>query len=332
MPPSDPQSNRRTPSSSRSPEATNAWSQLAALPSKASRRLLCELRKLAPSPIPITVVGPSGTGKTDIARGIHAASRRHGGPFVVQNVSVLSDSLSGSEFYGHERGAFTGSVGSRTGRLRSAHGGTLVLDELTKAPMHIQHHLLDILDSRPFFPLGSDREIYADVRVVALTSSPLESAVKAGHLIPDLFERLRTTVVLVSPLDSRADDVLTVVQIALDRWYQRYGYAQRPEVSTELARILVEARWPGNHRQVEGLVQRLLASAEGAETLTPAHLPDAVDAVDPRGARERFLEDYRNGVPIAHAGPTAAARHYGVDRSTIRRWTGEAATTPDSHA
>jgi DNA-binding NtrC family response regulator len=300
--------------------ASGDWPELAALPSLSSRRLLSELRVLAVSPMPITVVGPSGTGKTGIARGIHDASPRRGGPFVMQNVSILSDTLAGSEFYGHERGAFTGAVHSRKGRLRSADGGTLVVDELTKAPASVQHHLLDILDGRPVFPVGSDREVFLSVRVVALTSVPLDAAAKSGALIPDLFERLRTTVVRVAALEDRADDILPVVRIALERWSAPYGYRELPTISPELARVLVESRWPGNHRQVDGVVQRLLARAQGAPELTVGLLPSQDAASERRGARERFIDDYRSGAEVAHAGPTEAGKHYGVDRATVRRW------------
>lgn len=299
---------------------SKAWPELAALPSLSSRRLLNELRVLAATPIPITVVGASGTGKSGIARGIHDASARRDGPFVMLNVSVLSDGLAGSELYGHELGAFTGASRSRRGRVRSADRGTLVIDELTKAPAHVQHHLLDILDGRPFYPVGGDREVYLDVRLVALTSTPLEVAAKSGAIVPDLFERLRTTVVRVADLNARADDVLPVAKTALERWSSKYGYSRTPDISPELARALVEGRWPGNHRQVDGLVQRLLAQAQGDPVLRLCHLPPQDDAVDRRGVRERFLEDYRSGAPTAHAGPGKASKQYGVDRATIRRW------------
>lgn len=297
-----------------------AWTELASLPSLSSRRLLRELRVLAPTPIPITIVGPSGTGKTDIARGIHLASARRNGPLVMINLSVLGDALAGSELYGHEAGAFTGAHSKRLGRMRSAQGGTLVIDELTKAPAHVQHHLLDLLDRKPFYPTGSDREVHLDVRIVALTSTPLDVAAKSGALVPDLFERLRMTVVHIAALNSRPDDVLRVLHSALVRWSSSYGYKEIPELAPELAAALTVARWPGNHRQVDGLAQRLLANAQRARMLTLAHLPTEQQSVDRRSAREQFLDDFRAGIGIAHAGPSEASRHYGVDRATIRRW------------
>jgi len=301
----------------------SAWPELAALPSLSSRRLLRELSVLAPTPIPIAVVGPSGTGKTGIASGIHRASARRNAPLVMINLSVLGDALASSELYGHEAGAFTGARAKRHGRMRSAHGGTLVIDELTKAPEQVQYHLLDLLDGKPFYPVGSDREVHLDVRIVALTSTPLDVAAKNGALVPDLFERLRTTVVRVADLNSRPSDVMPVVHAALARWSPSFGFGQIPALSPELAEALAKARWPGNHRQVDGLVQRLLANAQGDSIITMAHLPAEDASVDRRGARERFLEDYRAGIATAHAGPSEAGKHYGVDRATIRRWIAE---------
>jgi DNA-binding NtrC family response regulator len=242
------------------------------------------------------------------------------------NLSVLGDALAGSELYGHEAGAFTGARCKRHGRIRSAQGGTLVIDELTKAPAYVQHHLLDLLDGKPFYPVGSDREVHLDVRIVALTSTPLEVAAKTGALVPDLFERLRTTVVRIADLNSRTDDVLSVVHTALPRWSTRFGYKTIPELSPDLAEALTQARWPGNHRQVDGLVQRLLANAQGSKVIMMAHLPIEEASLDRRGARERFLDDYRAGVTLAHAGPSEASKHYGVDRATIRRWVREEQT------
>lgn len=301
----------------------SAWPELAALPSLSSRRLLRELSVLAPTPIPITVVGPSGSGKTGIATGIHRASARRNGPLVMINLSVLGDALAGSELYGHEAGAFTGAHSKRHGRMRSAQGGTLVIDELTKAPHHVQHHLLDILDGKPFYPIGSDREVYLDVRIVALTSTPLDVAAKSGALVPDLFERLRTTVVRIADLNSRPDDVIPVVHTALARWSPKFGYERTPELAPDLAAALTQARWPGNHRQVDGLIQRLLANAQGAPVITMTHLPAEDASSDRRSIRERFLDDYRDGIATAHVGPTEAGKHYGVNRATIRRWISE---------
>ncbi len=297
-----------------------AWHELNSLPSRSSKRTLAELQSLGRTPMTVTIVGPSGTGKTQMAHGIHEISSRREGPLLVENPGAMSESLAISELFGHERGAFTGAVQHRAGLLRTAHGGTLVVDELTKAPLVVQHALLNVLEGRPFRPSGSDRYIQVDVRIVALASTPLEAAVRDGQLVPDLYERLRTTVVRVQPLSARPDDVLAVAHTALLALYAKYGYQEEPTLSDELAHLLRSAEWPGNHRHVVGVVARVLATAAGAQVLTPAHLP-ALDLTESESPiRERFLSDYVNGVSAARGGPSRAAKHYGVDRSTIRRW------------
>jgi DNA-binding NtrC family response regulator len=268
----------------------------------------------------VTIVGPSGTGKTNMAHGIHEISSRRTGPLVVENVGAMPKSLVASELFGHERGAFSGAVSHRAGLLRSAHDGTFVVDELTKAPRTVQHALLNVLEMRPFRPVGRDRSLQVNARIVALTSTPLEVAVKEGKLIPDLYERLRTTVVRVPPLDSRRDDVLPVAETALRRLHQGYGYARLPVFTSELEHHLTTSDWPGNHRHVVGVVARLLANADGAAELTPGHLP-TFDEVDSQASiRGRFFADHARGANAARLGPSHASRYYGVDRATIRRW------------
>jgi transcriptional regulator with PAS, ATPase and Fis domain len=146
------------------------WPELASLTSLKSRLLLAELQLLGRSPLTVTIVGPSGTGKTEMAKGIHAVSKRSTGPLLIENIGAMSESLAMSELFGHERGAYTGAVHHRSGLLRTAHGGTLVLDELTKAPIAVQHALLNVIEGRPFRPSGSDRYIQVDVRIIALAS------------------------------------------------------------------------------------------------------------------------------------------------------------------
>lgn len=301
------------------------WPELASLPSSKSRRLLAELELLGRSPLTVTIVGPSGTGKTEMAQGIHAVSKRSTGPLLIENIGAMSESLAMSELFGHERGAYTGAVLHRAGLLRTAHGGTLVLDELTKAPIAVQHALLNVVEGRPFRPSGSDRYIRVDVRIIALASTPLEAAVRDGSLIPDLYERLRPTVVRVAPLSARNEDVLAVAQTAILKLSPAFGYAEPPTLSVSLQQALAENRWPGNHRHVAGVIARILANADGAAELTPAHAPADEIPEDDVATKVRFLADVARGAPEACGGPARAAAHYGKDRSTIRRWMKDAA-------
>lgn len=300
------------------------WPELASLPSLKSRRLLAELELLGRSPITVTIVGPSGTGKTQMAQGIHAVSRRSTGPLLIENIGAMSESLAISELFGHERGAYTGAVHHRAGLLRTAHGGTLVLDELTKAPTAVQHALLNVIEGRPFRPSGSDRYLQVDVRIIAIASTPLEAAVRDRSLVPDLYERLRSTIVRVHPLSARQEDVLAVARTAIRKLSPEYGYGEPPRLSAALQQALADHYWPGNHRHVAGIIARILANARGASELIPAHAPADDVPEDDSAVKDRFFAGVAQKAPEACGGPTRAAAHYGKDRSTIRRWLKEA--------
>ncbi len=296
------------------------------LPSRASRELLSELRRIARfDSVNLCLVGPSGTGKTLYAEEVHRRSPRATGPFVRINLASIDGGLATSELLGHVDGAFTGARGRRLGSLVSAHGGTLVLDEITKASTQVQHILLHLLDRDPVRPVGADRSIGIDVRFVALTSTPLETALRAGTLIPDLYERLKAFVLEIAPIVDRREDIPAVLAASLKRHAARFHYAVPPTIDREVIEGLERESLSGNHRELDGLVQRMLVNADGAPMLLRAHLPLRLRSAGSllTSRRERYLADQQSGRRSTFATVREEARHYDVSVATIHRWRGE---------
>jgi len=305
----------------RDPAAPTPAEELDHLPSAASRQLASEIAEAAPTPMLCCFVGPSGTGKTGLSERVHALSSRRDAPLVHLDLASVPGPLTTSAIFGHVRGAFTDARERRAGALVSAHRGTLVLDEITKASIEAQHALLRVLDHATFQPTGSDREVRVDVRLVALTSEPLSLAVKSGRLIADLRFRLKEFVFSIPPLSERIEDVAAVVSVALRRHAPFFGYDRPPNFSEAALRDIVGRPLHGNHRQVDGIVQRALARARGARFIEALHLPAPdKDEICTESPRDRFLRDFAEGLPSAHGPVGSGARYYNVDRSTFRRW------------
>ncbi len=191
--------------------------------SLAMRRLRARIAQVAPTAETILITGESGSGKELVARAVHAASLRRNQPLVSLNCPVLSAQLMESELFGHERGAFTGADTARSGRFELAHGGTILLDEVTEIDLTLQAKLLRVLQERAFERVGSCRTITVDVRVMATTNRDLGSFAAAGHFREDLYYRLNVVPLVVPPLRDRLDDVPELVDYFLERCAQRLG-------------------------------------------------------------------------------------------------------------
>ncbi|MEM9693170.1 MAG: sigma 54-interacting transcriptional regulator [Myxococcota bacterium] len=212
-----------------------------------------QIRRLAPSSIPILVVGESGTGKELVAGAIHEASARSG-PIVRVNAAAIPAELVESELFGHVKGAFSGADGIREGLFRQADRGTLVLDEVGELPPGLQAKLLRVLEDGRVRPVGSDASFAVDVRVVASTNRDLEQAVRHGSFRLDLLHRLQGAVLEVPPLSARRDDIPLLAE----------GFAEEEAVivSTWAADALTRGTWPGNVRQLRNVVRRAAAAAK----------------------------------------------------------------------
>src|SRR5919112_1844472 len=234
--------------------------------SRVMRDLLQLLETVASTSSTVLITGETGTGKELAARAIHHNSPRRANRFVAINCSAIPETLLEAELFGHVRGAFTGAVGTRQGRLEQAHKGTLFLDEVGTMSPALQAKLLRVLQEREFERVGDSHTTKVDVRVIAATNSDLGRLVAEGQFREDLFYRLNVIPVQLPPLRERRDDIPLLVQHFLERLATETG---RPAVtvSQEAIRRLMAYSWPGNVRQLENAIERALAFSKGRTQL-----------------------------------------------------------------
>jgi DNA-binding NtrC family response regulator len=240
--------------------------------SRPMRELAQLLQTVAATSSTVLVSGETGTGKELAARAIHFSSPRRAHRFVAMNCSAIPESLLEAELFGHVRGAFTGAVANRQGRLEQAHRGTLFLDEVGTMSPALQAKLLRVLQEREFERVGDSTTVKIDVRVIAATHSDLGQMVADGSFRQDLFYRLSVIPVKLPPLRERREDIPLLVQHFLERLCGELG---RPlvTVSQEAMRCLMACNWPGNVRQLENTVERALAFSQGRPQIDVADLP-----------------------------------------------------------
>src|SRR5687767_5045669 len=242
--------------------------------SRVMRDLFQLLETVAATSSTVLITGETGTGKELAARAIHHNSVRRGNRFVALNCSAIPETLLEAELFGHARGAFTGAVGTRQGRVEQAHKGTLFLDEVGTMSPSLQAKLLRVLQEREFERVGDSHTIKIDVRVVAATHSDLAKMVAEGTFREDLFYRLNVLPVQLPPLRERRDDIPLLVQHFLQRLTQDSGRAMT--VSQEAMRRLMAYRWPGNVRQLENTVERAIAFTQGRSVVDVHDLPPEI--------------------------------------------------------
>jgi len=268
--------------------------------SPAIRAVLDVLLLAAPTDASVLIEGETGTGKELVAKAVHALSRRARAPFVTVNCAALPDTLVESELFGHARGAFTGADRARDGRFRQAHGGTLFLDEIGEMPLPLQPKLLRAIQEGEVQPLGSDEAEAVDVRVIGATNRKLADLVSAGTFRSDLYYRLNVVPVQLPPLRERREDIPLLASHFLRGADRRLT----PEALAALERY----SWPGNVREMENLIARLLV-LKPAGDIDASDLPEAV-----RGAQRDAV---RPAAPVAAA--VASLPPEGGDLYTILR-------------
>lgn len=224
--------------------------------SEPMRHLRQRIKQIAPTPETVLIMGESGTGKELVARAIHTASARPEGPMISLNCPVLSAQLMESELFGHERGAFTGAETKRTGRFEMAHGGSILLDEVTEIDLGLQAKLLRVLQEHSFERVGSSETIKVDVRVMATTNRNLLEEVAAERFRQDLYYRLAVVPVLVPPLRERLEDVPELVEHFLLESATRLDRSPC-RLMPDAERLLCSYHWPGNVRELENLITRV---------------------------------------------------------------------------
>jgi len=288
----------------------------------AMQALFAEMARVTDSELAVHVFGETGTGKERVAVAIHRRSRRGGGAFVAVNASSLSDELFEAEMFGHVRGAFTGAVAAREGYVARAEGGTLFIDEVAELTPRCQAKLLRFVQEKEYRRVGETETRRASVRILSAANVDLERRVAAGLFREDLMYRLRPIVLALPPLRERGDDVLLLARHFVRMAAQREGLAP-PPLPVEVTRALAAYAWPGNIRELENEMNRLVVLAGRGPILREHLSPRLAEPVaDPRSrlrdARQRFEREFvaralsRNG-----GNRTRTARELGLTRQAL---------------
>jgi hydrogenase-4 transcriptional activator len=260
------------------------------------RELMNYARKIAKAHVNVLITGESGTGKEILARAIHEFSDRAQKPFVPFNCSAIPRDLLESQLFGHRRGAFTGADRDHLGIIRTAREGTLFLDEIGELGLDLQPKLLRFLESGEIAPLGESGALTIDVRIVAATNTNLEDAVRAGKFREDLFYRLNVIRLSIRPLRERRDEIPAFVNHFVARAADEFKKSHLG-VTEETMERLILYRWPGNVRQLQNELRRMVALAEPNSTLTPDAISDEILGALPFARPDR-VNHHEIAVPL----------------------------------
>ena len=288
--------------------------------SEASRQLYDYVRLVAPTPMSVLILGASGTGKEYVARRIHELSARKGKPFFALDCGAIPKDVAASEFFGHKKGAFTGADADKRGAFEVANGGTLFLDEVGNLSYDVQVQLLRALQERRIRPVGGDREMKVDIRLVCATNENLEQAVAEGRFREDLYHRINEFTIYMPQLRERGNDIFLFADLFI-RQANAELQRQVDGLDAAAAELLVQHSWPGNLRELNNVMKRAVLLARGRQ-ITAAELQQAMGPVrqnavptlhDAADERQRIEEALRQ----TGGNKAKAARLLGIDRKTI---------------
>lgn len=288
--------------------------------SEASRQLYDYVRLVAPTPMSVLILGASGTGKEYVARRIHELSARKDKPFFALDCGAIPKDVAASEFFGHKKGAFTGADADKRGAFEVANGGTLFLDEVGNLSYDVQVQLLRALQERCIRPVGGDRELKVDIRLVCATNENLEQAVAEGRFREDLYHRINEFTIYMPQLRERGNDIFLFADLFI-RQANAELQRQVDGLDAAAAELLVQHSWPGNLRELNNVMKRAVLLARGRQ-ITAAELQQAMGPVrqnavptlhDEADERQRIEEALRQ----TGGNKAKAARLLGIDRKTI---------------
>ncbi len=288
--------------------------------SEASRQLYDYVRLVAPTPMSVLILGASGTGKEYVARRIHELSARKDKPFFALDCGAIPKDVAASEFFGHKKGAFTGADADKRGAFEVANGGTLFLDEVGNLSYDVQVQLLRALQERCIRPVGGDRELKVDIRLVCATNENLEQAVAEGRFREDLYHRINEFTIYMPQLRERGNDIFLFADLLI-RQANAELQRQVDGLDAAAAELLVQHSWPGNLRELNNVMKRAVLLARGRQ-ITAAELQQAMGPVRQNAVptlhneadeRQRIEEALRQ----TGGNKAKAARLLGIDRKTI---------------
>ncbi len=278
--------------------------------SPAMRRVYLEIARVAPTDAAVLIAGESGTGKDLVAQLIHEGSTRAAGPYLPINCGAMSPSLIESELFGHERGSFTGAMLRHQGHFERTSGGTLFLDEITEIPLELQARLLRVVETGTLLRVGGEIALQTDVRVIASTNRPPQTAMHDGKLRRDLYYRLSVFPIPLPPLRQRPGDIDLLARHFLSELNEAHGSEKR--LPAEVVGAFERYDWPGNVRQLKNTLQRAFILAGDASEIRYFPRPDAAPTSLPLATTivGKSLEDLNREMILA------ALAHYGSRRKT----------------
>ena len=289
--------------------------------STAMQQVFEMIKRVAASDLPVLIVGESGTGKELVARAVHRESDRRDGPFIAINCGAIPETLLESELFGHEKGAFTGAHMQRKGRIESAQGGTLLLDEIGELPLPLQVKLLRFLQEQRVERIGGREPVHVDTRVVAATNVNLAEAIEKGQFRKDLYYRLSVVQIVVPPLRDREEDMLMLAQSFVRRYREELNVKVNG-LSDEAQEAIRAHGWPGNVRELENRIKRAVIMAKGPaiqpadmELAAGAPLAPALTLREARSQLERTM--IRQTLVRTNGNVTRAAEELGISRQAL---------------
>jgi two-component system nitrogen regulation response regulator NtrX len=314
-------------------EKSSYWSEYKLVgESEHTRNVLELIDKIADSDASVLITGENGVGKEVVARLIHLKSSRRGEPFVDINCAAIPETLMESELFGYERGAFTGAISSKKGKIESANGGTLFLDEIAEMPLSLQSKLLRVLQEKFVYRLGSNKGVQVDVRFIFSTNRDLKTLVKEGKFREDLYYRINVIPIHILPLRERKEDIIPIAVYYLNAFSTKYG-KKGMEFSDEVREVFLRYSWPGNVRELRNIVERLVIMSKGgritldevreytSEILVGGYTKDGINFDLPyRDAKSQFEKIYFQRM-IAKVGNsiTELSKATGLDRTYLYR-------------